>query len=89
MPIFLDSSMASNATNLFCKHLAEHRLDRQACETMCNGVAFTRSVEQSKAIYLIHDEPDSRTAFAKHLQQVLGWNTVMPEFADAYWLGRN
>ena len=49
-PIYLDSPMAINATELFCKYKEQHKLSDEACHTMCNLVTYTRSVEESKAI---------------------------------------
>ncbi len=51
VPVFLDSPMAISATELMQKHHAEHRLSKAACDAVCASVTYTRTVEQSKAIY--------------------------------------
>ncbi len=50
VPIYLDSPMAINATDMLCEHLADHRLSPQVCRDACDIATYTREVEQSKAI---------------------------------------
>lgn len=50
VPIFLDSPMAIDATELFARHPADHRLDRAACREAFGVATYTDDVEQSKAI---------------------------------------
>ena len=50
LPIFLDSPMAINATGIFCKHKAEHRLSEEQCHAMCRAAQYAETPEQSKAI---------------------------------------
>ena len=50
VPLFLDSPMAIDATELLMKHRNEHRLSPNECAAVCAGVRYTRSVEDSKAI---------------------------------------
>ncbi len=50
VPIFLDSPMAIDATELLVKHKNEHRLSPADCAAMGQMVQYTRTVEQSKAI---------------------------------------
>ena len=50
VPVFLDSPMAIDATELLMKHRNEHRLSPNECAAVCGGVRYTRSVEDSKAI---------------------------------------
>lgn len=50
VPIYLDSPMAINATDLLCEHLDDHRLTPQVCRDACDIAIYTREVEQSKAI---------------------------------------
>jgi metallo-beta-lactamase family protein len=51
IPVFLDSPMAIDATELLLKHRNEHRLSPQECAAVCAVPQYTRSVEESKAIY--------------------------------------
>ena len=50
LPIFLDSPMAINATELLCSHLDDHRFPPDVCEQSCEIATYTRDVEGSKAI---------------------------------------
>lgn len=50
IPIFVDSPMATNATNLMCKHQKEHVLNEQLCADVFNIASYTRTVEDSKAL---------------------------------------
>jgi metallo-beta-lactamase family protein len=49
-PLFLDSPMAIDSTEIFCRYEEQHRLSAQACQAMCDLVTYTRSVDESKAI---------------------------------------
>ncbi len=48
--VYLDSPMAIDATNLFCRHRPEHRISDAACTLMCKLPEYTHTPEQSKAI---------------------------------------
>lgn len=50
VPIYLDSPMAINASNLLCEFVDDHRLSADACSDVCDVATYTREVEQSKAI---------------------------------------
>ncbi|GIK49811.1 MAG: MBL fold metallo-hydrolase [Alphaproteobacteria bacterium] len=50
VPIFLDSPMAINATELLCQHLEDHRFSADVCEQSCAIATYVRDVEESKAI---------------------------------------
>lgn len=50
VPVFLDSPMASDATEILHRHLADHRLSEQACKRACGAAHYIRSVEESKAL---------------------------------------
>ncbi len=50
LPVFLDSPMAINASDIFCRHLADHRLSEEACQATCSIAHYVRDVEESKAL---------------------------------------
>lgn len=50
IPTFLDSPMAIDATDLFCKHKGDHHLSDAECRLMCSSAMFTRTPDESKAI---------------------------------------
>lgn len=50
LPIFLDSPMAIDATELFCRHKEDHRLSEADCHAMCKAATYTRTTDASKAI---------------------------------------
>lgn len=54
LPIYLDSPMAIHSTELFARHVGEHRLDAAQCRDMAEVAHMTRSVEESKAIARQH-----------------------------------
>lgn len=49
-PIFLDSPMAINVTEIYRRHHRLHRLSDTDCQRAFNTVIYTRSVDESKAI---------------------------------------
>ncbi len=50
LPIFLDSPMAINVSNIYCHYIDQHRLQTEQCMRMCENVTYTRSVDESKAL---------------------------------------
>lgn len=50
IPVFLNSPMASNVTNLYCEHRNSHTLTDDQCKEMCNVATYVNSVEESKAL---------------------------------------
>ena len=50
LPVFLDSPMAIDATELFCQHSGDHRLREDECRLMCETARYARTSEDSKAI---------------------------------------
>jgi metallo-beta-lactamase family protein len=50
VPIFLDSPMAEDASDIFCKDFRDHRLSAQESRAACGVAQYIRSVEQSKAL---------------------------------------
>jgi metallo-beta-lactamase family protein len=50
VPIFLDSPMAVNVTDLLCKYLPYHKLDAEQCRLTCAVARYVRDSEASKAL---------------------------------------
>ena len=50
LPVYLDSPMATSASELLQRYPKEHRLGRQDCEAACDSVTYVRDVEESKAL---------------------------------------
>lgn len=50
IPIYLDSPMAINVSNIYYRYTDYHRLSRQQCDAMCNTINFVNHVDDSKAL---------------------------------------
>ncbi len=50
IPIYLDSPMAINATDLLHKHMNDHRLSPEECAAVCSVAQYTQTTAESKAI---------------------------------------
>lgn len=50
IPVFLDSPMSINATEIFCRHKEDHRLSESQCHSMCEAAHYTRTASESKAL---------------------------------------
>lgn len=50
VPIFLDSPMAQNASDIYCEHGDQRRLTDEQCREACAIATYTRDVEESKQI---------------------------------------
>jgi metallo-beta-lactamase family protein len=50
MPIYLDSPMAINVSEIYCRYADEHRLTTAECHAMCDNVIYTPTVDDSKAL---------------------------------------
>ncbi|MDF3021313.1 MAG: mRNA 3-end processing factor [Steroidobacteraceae bacterium] len=50
LPIFMDSPMAIDATQLYRKFADEHRIDAEECRRMCSAAQITTTPEASKAL---------------------------------------
>lgn len=49
-PVFLDSPMAQDASEIFCRDVADHRLPAAVCRRACAVAHYVRSVDESKAL---------------------------------------
>lgn len=49
-PVFLDSPMAVDASDIFCRNLSHHKLTAQECRDSCLVAQYVRGVEESKAL---------------------------------------
>lgn len=50
LPVYLDSPMAQNVTDLMKRHTAEHLLPKELCSEVCSIAKYTRTPEESKAL---------------------------------------
>lgn len=50
MPVYLDSPMAIDVSEIYCRYAEEHRLNNQQCQAMSAMPMMTRYVDESKAI---------------------------------------
>ena len=50
VPVFLDSPMAVDASDLFCTAGKDHKLSEEQCRRACAIARYTRSVEESQAL---------------------------------------
>ena len=54
LPVYLDSPMAINTTELYVRHQEQHRLTHAQCQALDSVAQMTSSVDESKAIALQH-----------------------------------
>ena len=52
LPIYLNSPMAVDATEIYRKHRSDHRLSHQECEAMCRAAKIVNTAEDSIALNL-------------------------------------
>jgi len=50
VPVFLNSPMAINMTEIYHRYRAEHRLSVEECSGMCQVAKMVRTVEESRAL---------------------------------------
>jgi len=50
VPVFLDSPMAIDASEIFCTFAREHRLTAGQCRDLCGVATYVRNVEDSKKL---------------------------------------
>lgn len=49
-PMYLNSPMATNASDLFCKYRPLHKLTEEECTDACGVVKYVRTIEESKSL---------------------------------------
>lgn len=50
VPIFLNSPMATEVTDIFCRHRSEHRLSPEVCRSTCHVATAVRSADDSREL---------------------------------------
>ncbi len=50
LPVYLNSPMAIDATDIYCAHADEHRLSNEQCRRMCAIAGYVNSAEESRAL---------------------------------------
>lgn len=50
VPIFLDSPMAIDASDIFCRNNADQKLSENECRRACSVATYVRSVDESKRL---------------------------------------
>lgn len=50
IPVYLNSPMATKATDLFCKYIDEHRLNEKECGESCDIATYVRTPDESKEL---------------------------------------
>jgi metallo-beta-lactamase family protein len=50
VPVFLDSPMAVDASEILCRHLDDHKLTGTQCRNACAVAHYVRDIESSKAL---------------------------------------
>ncbi len=50
LPVFLDSPMAVDASDIFCNHVGEHRLTPELCRALCGVARYVTRAEESQAL---------------------------------------
>ncbi|MBX9846585.1 MAG: MBL fold metallo-hydrolase [Xanthobacteraceae bacterium] len=50
VPVFLDSPMAADASDVFCRNAEDHRLSATDCQRACALARYVRGTDESKAL---------------------------------------
>lgn len=50
LPIFLDSPMAVDASDIFCKHTDDHKIPAAQCKPLCEGTRYVHASQESKEL---------------------------------------
>lgn len=54
VPVFLDSPMAIDMTEIYHRHRAEHRLTPEECKGLCRVAKMVRTSDESRALNAMH-----------------------------------
>lgn len=54
LPVYLDSPMAADATQILCRHTQWHKLKHDECMSVCNDVVINRDFRETKNIIAKH-----------------------------------
>jgi metallo-beta-lactamase family protein len=54
LPVFLNSPMAIDMTEIYHRHRAEHRLTVEECSGLCKVATMTRTIQESRALNALH-----------------------------------
>lgn len=52
LPIYLNSPMATNVTDVYCDHRNNHKLNPDECAEMCNIATYVNTADESKRLNL-------------------------------------
>lgn len=50
IPVFINSPMATNAAELYCRYHSEHRLSPDECHATCGAATYVRDAAESRAL---------------------------------------
>jgi len=50
LPVYLDSPMAIDVSDIYCRYMEQHKLNLEQCKLKCSIPTYTRTVDESKAI---------------------------------------
>ena len=50
VPVFVNSPMATDVTELYTRHIDYHRLSGEQCASVCDVASYTRSVDESRKL---------------------------------------
>lgn len=67
VPVFLDSPMAINASDIYCRHPLDHKFSTGDCQAIFNVAQYVRSVDASKEL--------TKSAFPKIILSASGMAT--------------
>lgn len=50
VPVYVNSPMATDASEILCRHMDDQKLSEEACRTACGIATYIQDVEESKAL---------------------------------------